>query len=388
LAEFGRNPSRVLQTEAILRGSYFWPLSGNQTLEVGAEFAKNSHEQTIQVFFDLDGDGIPEKIDIFDPSSTVEELRTELFANHNWTLNSRWTASASLVAENSALTQRGVDINNETQFRFLKPRIDLRYAPNSSDQLRFKLERTVSQLNFGNFVPRYEIFQDRYSSGNPDLRPETAWEYELGFERRLTGDQGVVEARVYFKDIQDRIESVAIDPDGDGNFETASGNIGDATEYGTELNLSLRMTRLGLPNLIVDAGYLRRNSSVTDPFTGRERKMSTPQEYGVKLSVRHDISDRGLSYGASFEHDGGLFTRYEWREFRSYERKPHLDLFLEKRFRSRWIFRLDAVGLTGNVVERTRLFYADNAADGAVGERQFFKETRDRRYKVGLTATF
>jgi len=383
-----RNLSDVAQTEAIARGSYYRPLTSSQTIEIGGEIARNTLEQGIDVFFDQNGDGIAERIEIFNPSSKVEEVRSELFVNHNWTLTDRWTASSSLVAENSEITQSGADLNNSTSFDFIKPRVDIRFAPNPVDQLRLKVERTVSQLDFSNFVPQYDIRNDRFTAGNPDLRPETAWEYEVGFEHRLPDDQGVIEARLFYNDIQDRIESVAIDVDGDGELDPASGNIGDASEYGGELSFSIRMARLGVPDLILDGSYLRRKSEVTDPFTGLHRKMATQEDYLAELGIRHDVSDWNLSYGANYTHSGGTNIRSEWREYRYFSRKPEITAFLEKRFNTRWTLRLDALSLTLNGRSRNRLVFADNATAGTIDRREFYNETRGRRYTMSVTATF
>jgi outer membrane receptor protein involved in Fe transport len=388
LSEVNRNLSDVLETEAILRSSYYWPLSSSQTLEIGAETASNSLEQTIEVYSDLNGDGIVEKVDIFNPSSKVEETRSELFVNHNWTLTERWTASSSLVAESSTLSQSGEDINNETHFDFIKPRIDIRFASSPADQLRMKIERTVSQLNFSDFVPEYNIRDDRFTEGNPDLRPETAWEYEIGYEHRLGDDQGVVAARIFYKDVQDHIENVAIDPDGDGEFDSATGNIGDATQHGFALTFSVRMASLGVPDLIIDGGYEWRESRVTDPFTGLERKMSGSFDTTTNLSLRHDVSAWQLSYGASVENSSGENIRSEWSEYRSFVRDPDVVLFIEKRFGARWTLRFDALDVTQSKRERTRLIYADNAAVGTLRRTEFFEDTRDRRYMVSLTSTF
>lgn len=388
LFEVIRNLSDVVQTEAIVRSSYYRPLTSSQTIEIGGELARNTLEQTIDVFFDQDGDGTVERIDIFNPSSKVEESRSEIFVNHNWTLTDRWTASSSLVVENSEITQSGADLNNSASFDFVKPRVDIRFAPNPADQLRFKAERTVSQLNFENFVPAYDIRNDRFTAGNPDLRPETAWEYEVGFEHRLPDDQGVIEARVFYNDIQDRIESVAIDVDNDGELDPANGNIGDASEYGGELRFSIRMARFGLPDLILDGSYLRRKSEVIDPFTGLERKMATQEDYLAELGIRHDVSDRNLSYGANYKHNGGTNVRSEWREYRQFSRKPEVTAFVEKRFNTRWTLRLDALSLTNNERERDRIIFADNATAGTIARREFFTESRGRRYTISLTATF
>jgi outer membrane receptor protein involved in Fe transport len=388
LAEISRNDTDILNTEAILRGSYYFPLLSDQTLEVGAEVARNTLEQTIQLAFDLDGDGIAEDIEIFDPSSEVEEIRSEIFANHNWTLDDRWSIASSLIAEASTITQSGVNISSDTSFQFLKPRVDIRFTPVTTDLLRFKIERTVSQLNFSNFVPRYNVRDDRFTAGNPDLRPETAWQYEFGYEHRLGNDQGVLRARIFYNDIQDRIESVALDLDGDGDFDTASGNIGDATEYGGEIGFSLRMTSIGLPNLLLDGSYLRRWSSVIDPFTGIERKMATNADYEATLSIRHDVSDWNFSYGGVYRHDGGKNLRSEWREFRYFERQPEINAFVEKRFGNSWILRFDAFGLTRNKRERNRTIFQGGDEYGVVTRREYYEETRDRRYTLALTATF
>jgi hypothetical protein len=388
LFEVSRNLSEVLETEAIVRGSVFWPVSSAQTLETGAEIAENTLDQTIEVFFDLNGDGTAEQADIFAPSSEVTEIRSEIFANHSWSRSQRWSAATSLVYENSKITQRGIDINNSSQFDFIKPRLDIRFSPNASDQLRVRVERTVSQLDFSNFVPRYQIRQDRFSAGNPNLRPETAWEYEVGIERRLADDQGVIEARAFYNDIQDRIESVAIDLDGDGNLDPASGNIGSATEYGAEFLFAIRMTSFGLPNLIVDGRYLTRSSNVTDPFTGQKRSMAVANEYEVELGIRHDMPDRGLSYGMRYVHDGGKLIRSEWQEYRSFSRKPELDAFIELRFASRWTLRVDALGLTQNKRQRDRYVFEDGATIGTLSRSEHFHETRDRRLLLSLTARF
>ena len=388
LSEVSRNPIDELKTEAIVRASYFWPLAASQTLEIGAESALNTLEQTIQVFSDEDGDGIAEEIDIFNPSSKVEEIRIELFANHNWTLSERWTASSSLVAEFSTITQTGSDINNETDFDFVKPRVDVRFAPNAANQWRIKIERTVSQLNFSNFVPEYNIREDRFSAGNPELRPETAWVYEIGYEHRLANDEGVIEARVFYNDIQDRIESIAIDLDNDGDFDPASGNIGDATEYGYELTFSFRMARIGVPNLIVDGGYLWRDTSVIDPFTGLERNMGMTWDNTADLGLRHDISDWQLSYGVNFQRWGGANIRSDWSEFRYFVRTPELAAFLEKRFGTQWTLRFDAFDFTQTQRDRTRYLYEQDATDGTLSRVEYFEDTRDRRYLVSVTRTF
>lgn len=116
--------------------------------------------------------------------------------------------------------------------------------------------------------------------------------------------------------------------------------------------------------------------------------MATQEDYLAELGIRHDVSDWNLSYGANYTHNGGTNIRSEWREYRYFSRRPEVTAFVEKRFDNRWTLRLDALSLTMNERERNRLIFADNATVGTIARREFYTETRDRRYTISLTATF
>ena len=75
--------------------------------------------------------------------------------------------------------------------------------------MRDPLERTISQLDFGDFVASFDSEDDQVDAGNPDLEPEKAWQWKVTYERRLAEDAGVLEAQVYYNDIEDHIDKIA-----------------------------------------------------------------------------------------------------------------------------------------------------------------------------------
>ncbi|MSO72307.1 MAG: TonB-dependent receptor [Rhodospirillaceae bacterium] len=100
-------------------------------------------------------------------------MRGEAFANHNWTVTNDLTLESSLNFEFSKITNN-YPFSPTAKYKFLKPRADLRYDLTDADQVRLKAERTISQLQFFNFVPSFDVVDNEIDAGNPDLKPEKA----------------------------------------------------------------------------------------------------------------------------------------------------------------------------------------------------------------------
>ena len=64
-------------------------------------------------------------------------------------------------------------------------RIDIKWDYKKNRQIRLSLERSVGQINFDDFISSYDQFEETIRTGNPDLKPETAWELKLEHEWRL-----------------------------------------------------------------------------------------------------------------------------------------------------------------------------------------------------------
>ena len=376
--------------ELILRGSYKLALSPRHSLEIEAEGAINKLDQLVQLF--TVNNGVSEELSLFNPDSRIDEKRAETFTKYTWQPSPVLQIEGAVDTEYSRLRQRGSDVNLTRSFFFLRPRLDVRYDFTDLMQIRGRLERTISQLDFANFVSGFNTDDnttDVVKAGNPSLVPEKAWEYDLTFERRLTEDQGVWALRLYYFDIEDHIDKI---PVGDGTVG-ATGNIGSAKEMGAELSTGLRLGWLGLPGGSIDAAYTIRDTSTTDAFTGQKRRIHGLVDRFWSVNFRNDTSWHNLSYGVSTDGFGAgnvssrLFffdVDFEDQIKRGFDIKG----FIEARIFDDTTIRFDATRVFRVNATRDRLIFAGNRGSGIVRLEEFRKGTFVRELKLSLRGSF
>lgn len=387
--ELSRNLTKQLTTEGILRSSYSWPVAKGQSLELGAELARNTLSQNIRVFFDLNRDGRVEEIAIPTARAEVKELRGEVFANYNWTIADGLSLESSLNTEFSKITNN-YPFSLPAKTVFVKPRADLRYEISEADQIRLKVERTVSQLTFSNFVPVFDVVDSEIDAGNPDLKPEKVWGFEAGYQHRLPQRQGLLEGRVFYRAVSDHIDKFIIRTEPSGERVSAIGNIGAARVTGGEIKAGIRLGWLGLPDVGVDARFLRQWSRTTDAFTRRERSIKDFFDYELELGFRHDYRPWRLSYGVKYADSGGETVQSDIRVLRLFQRGPRLEAFTEKALPWGLTLRLEGYGLMPehNREYQSRILYVVDAIDGRVSRMERFVERKDRRLVISLRGRF
>ena len=383
--EVARSDQLVERGEDIVRASFTRPIGG-PTLEVGAEAARNTYKQDLDVFFDFNGDGRLEPATTPIANPEVEELRGELFSTVKWQPFAALSIDAGLNYEYSRLTTN-YPLQPTKTLGFLKPRLDIRYKVTPRDQVRVLIERTVSQLNFSNFVPRYNVTDDRVEAGNPNLEPEKVQTFELGYEHRLADDGGRLELRGFYDDITDAIDPVPL-RDGRGVLVSAQGNIPSATRYGLEAKASVRLGFIGLRDAQVSLRGLRQWSSIEDPFTGRDRRIGDDRSYAYDVGFRHDLTPWRMSYGFNYRDGGRATINSDLLVTEYYTIDPLLDAFVEHGVSRTLTVRLELQNLTHSPERRWRTLYAINAIDGGVRRVDFFEERRDIRGALKVRGRF
>lgn len=350
------------EQERIARTSYIRALSDSQDLEVGVERAQTILDSSLIMGLPGSGEPSPEAgglvpVPFPNADSRVEEMRYETFAIHNWQINPAMSLESTLTWETSEIEQVG-DTRKSRDFDFIRPKFDFRYDLTSTLQLRASVERFISQLSFDQFVAAADTDDEQRdaTAGNPNLEQEKAWQYEVNMEYRLPDDNGVLNARLFYHDLEDVIDRVAI-PTESGALLSGPGNIGDAWKTGLALDASTRLSYFGLPNAIVTAGLQVEDSEVTDPFLGIDRRLERHGRGSVSLGFRHDITSQNITYGFDYRdsfNDG--LKRYDIQQIESFNADAFMMVYAQKVAFDGITFRLESMNFldTGRCRIRTR----------------------------------
>lgn len=381
-------------SEFIVQSNYSFSLSDNQSLRIGLERADTQLDSSLFIgsLFGTEPaspefGGLSPLLSVSNAGTSVQEIRYEAFAFHNWTINDRSSLESSVVYETSEIAQSGV-VSKKRDFQFWRPSFDYRYNITDTFQLRGTIQRQVSQLSFGSFAATTNE-QDRdldAIAGNPELVPRTEWRYEAALEYRLPNDLGVLSSNVFYSDIDDYIGRInaTVDPD---SPLSATGNVGPAKQWGSFNRASSRLNFLDLPDAIVSLTVGIFDSEIVDPFLNT--KVRTGGRGFANFEFRHDVTDLGLSYGLGYNHgfyDG--FKDIDIATITVNNRERSVDLFVQKIWFDDWTFRLEADNAFNAFRCRNRQRFDGTTISGNLELVQDSCSSRYRRFVFSIQTSF
>ena len=338
--------------ESILRGSLTLRPSSKLSFEGGGEGAFNFLESNTAVT--ENGRPVP----IPNDNVRIEERRAEGFVTSSWTVTDTLSIDSALRVEISKISQSG-DSTLSRNFFFAKPRVTASYNPNAATNIRLRLEREVGQLDFGNFAASSDLNLGTVNAGNAQLEPERNWAAEVAVERRFWGEGAVVLTLTHHW-VQQVVDRRPI-----GGLFDGPGNIGDGARDQAKLTLSLPLDRLGISGgRIAGEGFLLR-SKVTDPVTGRSRRISREEPYGGSFVFTQDLPKIGSTWALELDL-GAIETSYRIDEVRREKTEPYLSAYWEWRPRPDLSIKAQIDNFTGRSFERQRTLYDGPRSRGVV----------------------
>tara|TARA_R110002096_G_scaffold327314_1_gene521381 strand:- start:3405 stop:5573 length:2169 start_codon:yes stop_codon:yes gene_type:complete len=395
------NLYKIRHGEKILRSTLTNTYDENHTVEIGAEAAINDFntantstraDKTINLSNLSDND--------------VQEVRYEAFASHNYAFSSDISLQSSLNAEWSKITQTNnlITVNQDFSriFFYLKPRMNLRYDLDDKNQFRVTVERKISQLNFGDFGNSFDAEDNEVDAGNAELRPEDRWEFSVAYENRFAGDQGSISVKAFYNKIRDHVAKIA-KPDPIGNptnnpqLATLSlpGNIGNAKEYGFEVNGNLRLKAINLPNAIITGKYILRETDTIDPFLGASRPIIYKQKHEWLLNFQHDLTEIGTSYGFNITNKapaglngGTVGFRTDVTEQWEKTINPKASFYVEQKIFGKMKLRFDVENIFEAKTAYQKTKYAGNISQNNVLFNEYRKASEQRIYRLTMQRTF
>ncbi|MDG1708812.1 MAG: outer membrane beta-barrel protein [Emcibacteraceae bacterium] len=413
LFEHSNEAEEGSKSEKILRVGITKNLNEKHSLELGGEVAINTFDKAFQ---SRERDAASDPLLLINSDDVIiKENRYEVFANHTFNISPAIVLQSSLTTEFSKIVADNVfaggsPTRRDTSFTYLKPRINLRYDITDRNQFRATVEKKVSQLDFGNFVTRYDQQVEVLRLGNTNIRPEQIWDFSAEFEHRLPNDGGTIGLEVFYRDYKDHITEVdfteyqdfggnsidansffALPPTGALrdmiDFTSKSGNIDEASAIGAKVNVSKRLDFIGLPDAVLSANYVYEKRRATDQFTGENRNFNWSSDHTVNFNFRHDLTDFGLAYGFS----GQIRSDYTLRDM-SYiwPTKPsaEFEIFAEYNVFNGIKLAVEIENMTGKHSTSTFTFYNDHIKFDESWGRSERKTTNWMEISVSLQGTF
>lgn len=380
--------------ERIAQSTYSWGLSETQDMQLGLERAQTILDSSLLIGRTTGTaepspafGGLRPAFGISNMGSTVEEMRYEGFAVHNWTLNEKMTLESSLVYETSEISQSGV-ASRSREFNFWRPSLDYRFNITNALQLRATVGKEVQQLSFANFSATANTSDNSRDAdaGNPDLVPTQEVRYELALEYRLPDDAGVVTSRFFLRDITDQIGRVdaTINP---AQPISAAGNIGSAKRWGVYLDGSTRLGALGLPDAIVSSSLYLFDSEVINPILGTSERINGRGRAG--LGFRHDLTEWNFNYGFDYDHPfTGGHRQVEISNIDWYNNSPSMSMFVSTVLFDDVTFRLEANNALASENCRDRVRYHGTSASGNIRQIENNCYGSGRKVALKVRTTF
>lgn len=177
--------------------------------------------------------------------------------------------------------------------------------------------------------------------GNPNLKPETAWGGDLGYEHKI-GRTGVIGVNVFYRKVNSLVEIAntgTVGSEGAGTFVLQPRNTGDGEAWGVEFDLSASLGFLGLPDTGIFGNLGLIDSSIEDVFGSR--RFNGQSKYVYNAGFIQNIPSFGAAFGATYRKQGTAYDRLIGDEITT-TYGADLEIFVEKRFGD--TFTIRAVG--------------------------------------------
>jgi outer membrane receptor protein involved in Fe transport len=380
-------------SEAIARMEFNWAGWKNHAVQLNLEGALNILDKSLSQTTERPGFATS-TAPVPGGNVRVKEERGDFLTKDTWSLGD-FTLDYGLGLEVSNLSTTG-DAEQSRTFTYLKPESLLTYAPNRRMQTRFGVRRDVAQLKLDDFASTTVLEDNDLTVGNPDLRPQLTWVYELSQEWRF-GEIGVLTLSGYYHTIRDVIDLLPIEvASRPGEFFEAVGNIGDGNRLGIVLEGTMPLAWLGLQNARLDMQLGWQDSSVTDPVTGEDRVLGSTGYFNPHppisfenetkwtyiIDYRQDFQASRFSWGARAE-DQSARPQFKTNEYDLRDAGMRLHAFVET---SRWYglnIRLAAENILNFHKTRDRLVFTGLRDRSPVD----FREVEDRTIGTDIILT-
>ena len=299
--------------------------------------------------------------------SRIKEKRRDAFALIEGDTGAiKWEAGVRYEHTKVRVTDYTVDediADQSNSYGKFLPSASFKLSLTDNDRIIGSVARTLRRPQFDYILPATleEEVGDSDLLGNPQLDPESAWGFDIGYEHRM-GSRGIVGVNFFYRDVKDLIELTNTGEEGsegEGTFVYTPMNVGDGKVYGVEFDLSTDLGFIGLPNTGLFGNVSWLDSEITDELG--ERRFNNQSKYVYNFGFIQDFPTFGAAFGATYRKQGAAYSRVIAEEVTT-TYGAELEVFVEKRFGKKFTIRAVGSNLL-NGAKRETFNKFDNLAD-------------------------
>lgn len=340
--------------ETILSASLRFPRFGDWSLEAGSEGVLNWLEtSSARSFnnapFSVAGDSI-----------RVEEFRSDTFVTATWTPAPGLSIAPGLRYERSTISASGSAGASEKNLQFLKPRVNIAWAPSPAHQFGLRIERIAEQLSFDSFASTASFSNSAagvFGVGNPDLEPEKSWLGEVRYEFKFAG-QGSILIQYAQRRIEDVLGRSVVYVPAAGRYFDITRNFGEATREQLTFNTTLPLDRLGLSGGLLTTRLAWRQSEVMDPVTGDMHRLNNDEPRTWSVGLSQNIVAWKLTWNLSLDGDDKGASWSPRQVSRRYSER-RVGVSVSYRPTQQWSLGAGVNNITGGDTHGALVFYTD-----------------------------
>lgn len=326
----------------------------------------------------------------------VIQNRIDLYVEGNYQIDDVQRVGAGVRMENTqnkSTSQAGVESSNS--YTTFNPSVHYMATITDYDLVRASFAQTVRRPSLDEIVPFQQEDEPKEFDkliGNPDLKPEKSLGMDLGYEHTFK-EAGLFGLNAYYRSITDVIEysptGNTTDFGDENGKEYVVTNNGDAIVYGVELDLSVPLAIISLPEVSLFANYSYLGSEVTDFFTGEKRRFNDQPDYVYNIGLSHDIKNLGFSYGFNYQQRGKS-TAEAADETEETTYGAEVELFAQYEASKNMMIRFTVDNALNSAVDESFTTYKNvtDKINGDVDAYETQSEKAGARYMIVLSGSF
>lgn len=359
------------------------PLASAHLLTAGAEYAFRKLDEASDVIVDgVPAGGAAAAFDIGEHSWIG-------YVQDEWALNDKMALTPGLRFRHIERESRdGAGVAADSKSSTFSPSVHYLWKAGEQWNLRASASHILKPPAFSDLtsvIATRDGTQTRPDqSGNPDLKNETAWVYNLGLEHYLNDKAGVLGVNFFYRDLTDLIQR-RTRPEG-ARYVSRPVNIGDAAIWGAELDGRAKMAMIGLPALTLRGNFVTQNSRARDAATGESGQVGDLPEYAANLGADYEFTAQKLTLGVNLRLSGKQNMGVGDHE--SLEPQRFLSVNLTRKFSGGLTLRMGAHNLLDEKTDRTAISYHPAPDEDRIASRQRRVETGARSFYFSLESVW